>query len=354
MQYGAQQQRKMQVEIDNIVNQLLGNQWCFFLPNPPMNAAGVPLQLPTIEPQPAEGRRQQQQEDDKERVSRLNQQYKRMSIDFKSLPCRTLAEKRDWQVRMASKLPHFCNTTIGGDKDFLDKELELLRQCGKTCGSAEVGYIAPQRGEMGLAGGARTLKRRAKLEKKIDHFKRIQTRQTLALQSGVGRPALMVAADYLLKRFDQGLVDSGLQPSDLRHRLREYNYIRSKELKEKGNDTGDGTSDDASDDDDLGVKDLDISVEESALLRREILNEMVLEGDDVSYDDVDLERQKLDQMVWEGDDVSYVVDVDPGDRQERRWALDQTLLEGGNGVSYDDVDSGNSWGRRWTLDHNIA
>lgn len=355
MQYAEQQQRKRQLEIDNIVNHLLGNQLCFFLPGPPMNAASVPLQRPIIEPQwPTDGGRQQR-EDEGERISRLNQQYKRMSIDFKSLPQRTLAEKREWQDRMARKLPHFCNNTIGGDKDFLDKELELLRQCGKTCGSAEVSYVAPQRGEMGLAGGARTLKRRAKLKRKIDHFQRIQTRQTLALKSGVGRPALMVSVDYLLKRFDQGLIDSGLQPSNLRHQLREYNYIRSQELKEKVA-AGDGTSEDASEDDGLvGVKDFDISAEESALLRGEILNEMVLEGDDVSYDDGDsgLERQTLEQMVSEGDDVSYV-DVELGNRQERRWALDQTVFEGDGGACYDDVDSGNSWGRRWILDHNIA
>ena len=353
MQYGQEQQRKRQLEIDNIINQLLGNH----LPSPPpMNAAGVPLQLPTIEPQPEVEERQHQQEDNGGGVSRLNQQYKQMSIDFKNLPRRSPAEKREWQYQMATKLPRLCDI-VGGDKDFLDKEIELLRQCGSTFGSAEVFYVAPQRNEIGQAGGIRTMNRRAKLERKIDHFQRIQTRQTLVLRSGVGRPALMVAADYLLKRFDQDLVGNGLQPSDLRQRLREYNHLRSEELKKMNNDQ-DVSSEDASyDSNDLGVKELDISVEESALLRREILDEMVLEDDDVSYDDVDLpQRQTLDQMVLEGDDTSYV-DIDSSGTHKYKsrwqWPLHQTVLEGSDG-SYVGVDSGNMWERRWALDSNTA
>ena len=84
-----------------------------------------------------------------------------------------------------------------------------------------------------VASKAKTVKRRSRMEAKLRLFKLIQVRRSLSmLNSGVGRPALMVTLNVLLKKYDEELDQLGLEPSGLRGQLREANDCRRNDLRE--------------------------------------------------------------------------------------------------------------------------
>jgi len=170
-----------------------------------------------------------------ENLSQDQMMYQRLSLD-RHVP-RTPAEKK-WQYELCKHvLPRHC-ATIGANGDFLKEELWLLSQCYKTFGFAQVSYKGPTIDEtVGHNDGkAETVARRMKMKSELRAFKLIQVRHSLTmLNSGAGRPALMITLDVLLKKYDEELEQLGLSPSELRGQLREANDNRREDLRQMRN-----------------------------------------------------------------------------------------------------------------------
>lgn len=164
-----------------------------------------------------------QQVDHQRQVSREQESYQRMRIHYNESPPKTAKEK--WRMRqcLEEKLPWMCSM-IGGDGDFLSVELDLMKRCHDTFGSAEVPYCPPDLdGERGEKGKAKTDRRRNEMNRGIERFQLVQTRHTLALlHGGTSRPKLLATLDLLLKFYDEDLMSRNLEPTDLRQRLREH------------------------------------------------------------------------------------------------------------------------------------
>ena len=167
-----------------------------------------------------------------EKLSRDQRLYQRLSLN-KHIP-RTPAEKKQQFERCKRVLPRQCATILANGA-FLEEELGLLMRCYSTFGFAQVPYMGPTIDEtIGTVDSkAKTVKRRSRMEAKLRLFKLIQVRRSLSmLNSGAGRPALMVTLDVLLKKYDEELDQLGLEPSGLRGQLREANDNRRNDLKE--------------------------------------------------------------------------------------------------------------------------
>ena len=178
-----------------------------------------------------------------EAQSRLERQYLRMQCNFGPGE-RTVVQKkteRDW---WRINLPRYC-AMIGGGEEFLREELIWLSKCSQTFGSSEVIYEGPSLNEDGEAGGKRSQKRWRRMSALIKLFRQVQTRHALSmLNSTISCSKLLVALDFMLEKYDDGLMAKGMQPSDLRWRLRETNYQNQPENLGTGADISDlGVSD---------------------------------------------------------------------------------------------------------------
>ena len=187
--------------------------------------------LTTAPSTPAALKERHHQLKEKER-SRLQRQYQHMELDFTNKKRSPALKKYVYEYRK-SILPQIC-AMLGGDDNFLKKELEWVDTCHRTFGGSEVPYKYPSSKEEGDAGGDETQRRWDWMHRRVEQFKLTQTRHALAmLQSRVNRPTLNVAIDTLLRKYDEGLQGRGLEPSNLRWQLRESNYNAIEEMEKR-------------------------------------------------------------------------------------------------------------------------
>ena len=137
------------------------------------------------------------------------------------------------------------SSMTGASKAWMETERKLLEECAKTCGPGEVYYVGPALNEtLSLTwlqessdvGVAATTRRRKEMRIQLKRHRWIQTRHALVMKEPGGpvTPALLVALDRLLEKYDEGLRRRGFAPSDLRSRLRQHNYRRRRELEGAG------------------------------------------------------------------------------------------------------------------------
>ena len=187
-------------------------------------------------------------------------------------------------------IPMYCRM-VGGGEAWMEAEFNLLEECKNTSGPHEVYYKGPVlKNEPSLiwlkesydAGKAATIKRRGRMHVKIKEYSLLQTRHTLRMKErgGPATPALLFALDHLLKWYDDGLQSKGLEPSNLRHHLREYNSLQRKYLykEAKGKEARGKTRSQVSG---LKIPDLNISPEERVTFCQQMRVEISKEKNDV-------------------------------------------------------------------------
>ena len=144
---------------------------------------------------------------------------------------RTPAQKQYEKEQIIMLLPRVC-LCMGADENFLRTELDFVERCFRSYGANEQPYHGPGMNDTPL--GKTTKNRRNKMTKGLGIFELTQTRRALSmLVAGAGRREILVAIDYLLRKYDQGLVTQGLQPSGLRSKVHETNHFLLKDLKNK-------------------------------------------------------------------------------------------------------------------------
>ena len=142
-------------------------------------------------------------------------------------------------------MPAYIRLT-GASASWREAEYDLLERCASTGGPCEVYYQGPALkknllkiwGQESSNGGrAATIKRRGKMIAEINNYKWVQTRNALAMKEPGGpvTTSLLVALEYLLKRYDDNLRRRGLAPSDLRRRLREHYQAQRRSRTTSGN-----------------------------------------------------------------------------------------------------------------------
>ena len=176
--------------------------------------------------------------------SRDQKQYRQMHCGFELF--HRSPEEKQFQLNYwrHQGLPAYCSM-VGASKAWMEAERKLLEECAKTCGPAEVHYMGPELNnatslmrlqESSNDGKATTAERRETMGARLKKHRWTQTRHALAMKEPGGpvTPALLVALDHLLERYDEGLRRRGFKPSDLRSRLRQHNVRQQRNPGEPG------------------------------------------------------------------------------------------------------------------------
>ena len=156
---------------------------------------------------------------------------------------RTRLQENDWKVFWSDNLPEICNM-MGASDEFLQNELDYKRRCDETVGFAKCYYIGPN--PYDIPNSKRTKQRLERMDSRLKNYKLVHTRHALSmLHSKVSETKLLVTLDTLIERYDRSLEAKGLQPSDLRWRLRACNHMNQKgceQQKEKELDIDDANT----------------------------------------------------------------------------------------------------------------
>ena len=112
----------------------------------------------------------------------------------------------------------------GASAEWLEEEMQLMRECKETFGPHAVHYQGPKlpkdracmlHREISDKGSAATTRRRARTRKAIRRYRLVQARHALAMQKS-GKAvtvSLLVTLDFLIEQYDKALQAEGLAPS---------------------------------------------------------------------------------------------------------------------------------------------
>ena len=163
------------------------------------------------------------EQDRQEELERQRMRYRFMhpvGCNFERVH-RTPADKEYFQQWWNRELPAICKW-LRSTPSYLRTELDWVKKCHRTFGSAEVYYEGPGPGKSGKSGN-----RRNRMKRRCERFKRVQLRRALyMLKAGKNILGLVAMLDNLIERYDNELVAQGLHPSDLRDHLRVCNMSR--------------------------------------------------------------------------------------------------------------------------------
>lgn len=136
--------------------------------------------------------------------------------------------KRKWNKHWRNVLPRIC-ALKHCDNDYLQLELDYLKECEETRGHCDVLYIGPDPYEP----YAMTLKRRYWMRLKVERFNLVQVRHSLDMVSP-GLTKLLYSIDHLLWKLDVEYRKLGYdEPTGLRWEVRKINNERIKNKKQK-------------------------------------------------------------------------------------------------------------------------
>ena len=136
--------------------------------------------------------------------------------------------KRKWYKHWRDYLPRIC-ALKQCDNDYLQLELDYLKECEETRGHCDVLYIGPDPYEP----YAMTMKRRYWMRLKVERFNLVQVRHSLDMVSP-GLTKLLYSIDHLLWKLDEEYRKLGYEePTGLRWEVRKINHERIKNKKQK-------------------------------------------------------------------------------------------------------------------------
>ena len=116
---------------------------------------------------------------------------------------RTPAQKAYEKKLLLKVVPRIC-FVMGADENFVRNEIDLIERCHRTYGIMEQPYRGP--GINDTPYGKTTKNRLRLMTRGLGIFELVQTRRALSmLNAGAGRREILVAIDYLLRKYDQGL-----------------------------------------------------------------------------------------------------------------------------------------------------
>ena len=168
--------------------------------------------------------------------TREEESYRRMQCNFQN-PTKAEALEVWWEEGGLESYRYLT----GASAEWLEEEMQLMRECKETFGPHAVHYQGPKlpkdracmlHREISDKGSAATTRRRARTRKAIRRYRLVQARHALAMQKS-GKAvtvSLLVTLDFLIEQYDKALQAEGLAPSDLRLRLWESNYNRQRKL----------------------------------------------------------------------------------------------------------------------------
>jgi hypothetical protein len=243
-----------------------------------------------------------------ERESREQSQYRRMQCNFERFYSSPAEKRLQLDYWKHQGIPMYCRM-VGGSEAWMEAEINLLEECRETSGPHEVYYKGPVLKnkpsliwlkESSDAGKAATIKRRGRMSVKIKEYSLLQTRHALRMKErgGPATPALLFALDHLLKWYDDGLQSKGLEPSDLRHHLREDNYLQRKYLDKeaKGKEARGKTHSQVSG---LKIPDLNILPEERRTFCRQMRVEISKEKTMLDFVAGEMLSSETQKEMWE-------------------------------------------------------